>query len=224
MADYAVLQMGWKKIAIIRENSDYGLATENYFSAQAKKDGAAISAVETYIANQDRDFSVQLTKIRETNPDCILLAGFATEAGLIVQQARQLGIKATFYGVDGVNSDVFFDLAKESAEGTIIATLFDRGVEEAKPFVEKYEAEYKENIFSTCPYAYDAMNVVLDALKRAKTVDRQGLRDAIADTNNANLVGVTGDIKFDEKQARDAGWLVMIVYENGEIKVKDVYK
>jgi branched-chain amino acid transport system substrate-binding protein len=224
MADYAVLEMGWKKIAILRENSDYGVATETAFTEQTIKNGGEIVAVETYLAGQDRDFSVQLTKIRETDPDCILLAGFATEAGLIVQQASQLGIKKQFYGVDGVNSDVFFELGKESAEGTIIATLFDRGVEEAKPFVDKYEKKYNEEIFSTSPYAYDAMNVVLTALTRAESVDRKGLRDAIADTNNANLTGVTGKIVFAENGLRDAGWLAMIIYENGEVKVKDIYK
>ena len=222
MADFAVLEMGWKKIAILRENSDYGVATENAFTEQTIKDGGEIVAVETYLAGQDRDFSVQLTKIRETNPDTILLAGFGTEAGLIVQQARQLGIETQFYGVDGVNSDVFFELGKEAAEGTIIATLFDRGVEEAKPFVEKYEEIYNEPIFSPAPYAYDAMNVVLNALTRAKSVSREDLRDAIADTNNANLVGVTGNIVFTENGLRDAGWLVMIVYEDGDIGVMEV--
>jgi len=223
MADYAVLEREWKKIAILRENSDYGLATESAFTDQAVKDGAEITTVETYLQGTDRDFSVQLTKIRETNPDCILLIGFGTEHGLIVKQAQQLEIDTQLYGVDGTNSDVFFELAGDAAEGIIIATLFDRGVEEAKPFVEKYEATYKESIFSTCPYAYDALNVILNALTRAESVTRKDVRDAIAATNDQNLAGITGKIVFAENGGRHTAWLVNIIYENGEIKVRDVY-
>jgi branched-chain amino acid transport system substrate-binding protein len=226
IAEYAVLNMGMKNIAIIHDNMDLGTSIKDVFSENAKKNGATITAVESYTGGQDRDFSVQLTKMAETNPDGILLSSLATEAGLIVQQAKQLGIKTQFIGPDGLDDQTFLDVAGDAAEGTIVATLFNRGIDEpaAKAFIEKYEAKYNEPVFSCCPYAYDGMLTVLDALKRAKSIDRKGLRDALEQTNDANLAGITGTISFDENGDRPAGWIVMMEVKNGKFEVKEIYK
>jgi branched-chain amino acid transport system substrate-binding protein len=222
-ADYVVNKLGLKKIAIIYDNMDYGIAYKDGFSAQAQKNGAVITDVETYVGSgQDRDFTVQLTKIAATNPDSIFLVSYATEAALIMQQARQLGIKAKFLGPDSLNTAHFLELAKGSAEGTVVATYFDRGVPDpkAKEFVEKYEKRYNEPTFTTAPYAYDAMNVVIDALKRAGKADRKALRDAIEQTKD--LPGVTGTINFDKDGDRPVAWNVILEVVNGKFVVKDL--
>jgi branched-chain amino acid transport system substrate-binding protein len=215
-ADYVVKKLGLKKIAVIFDNCDYGIAYKDAFVEQVQKNGAEITDIETYVGGgQDRDFNVQLTKIAATNPDSIFLASYATEASLIVQQARQLGIKARFLGPDSLNTNQFLELSKEAAEGTIIDTYFDRAVVDpkAKEFVEKYEKKYNEPAFTTGPYAYDAMNVIIDALKRSGKVDRKDLRDAIEQTKD--LPGVTGLINF-EHNDRPVAWQVILEVENGK--------
>ena len=136
---------------------------------EAQKDGAQITNVETYVGGQDKDFSVQLTKMAATDPDTILLAGYANEGGLIAQQARQLGIKAQFVGEDADNDPLFLKLGGAAVNGAIVTTYFDRNIQDpaAKVFVEKYEQAYKTDAFSDTPYAYDAMNTMIDAIKRA---------------------------------------------------------
>lgn len=173
-ADYTVNKLGAKKIAVIYDNTDYGKAFKDGFMDEAQKDGAQITDVETYVGGQDKDFSVQLTKMAATDPDTILLAGYANEGGLIAQQARQLGIKAQFVGEDADNDPLFLKLGGAAVNGAIVTTYFDRNIQDpaAKAFVEKYEQAYKTDAFSDTPYAYDAMNTMIDAIKRAGSTDK----------------------------------------------------
>ena len=226
IAEYVVLKMGLKNIGIIYDNHDLGVSVKNVFSETAKNNGAVIAGIETYISGQDRDFSIQLTNLGKTNPDGIMLASYSTEGALIVQQAKQLGIKTQFVGYDGLDDPNFLNLAKDAAEGTVIGTLFNRDIQDpvAKAFVEKYEKKYNEQIFSCVPYAYDGMLTILDALKRSKSIDRKDLRDALDQTNSANLTGVTGKITFDENRDRSAAWIVMLQVKEGKFTVKEIYK
>lgn len=220
-ADYTVSKLGAKNIAIIYDNSDYGKAFKDGFAAEAQKLGAQITDVETYVGGQDQDFSVQLTKIATKHPDTVLLAGYAKEAGLIVQQAKQLGVKVQFVGEDGDNDPLFLKLGGTAAEGTIVTTYFDRSVQDpvAKAFVEKYEKTYNTEAFSDTPYAYDAMNTMVDAIRRAGSTDKKAIRDAIASTNG--LQGVSGSISFDHG-ARPVAWNIVLQVVNGKFQYKDL--
>lgn len=221
-ATYVVQELGLKKIAVIYDNMDYGVAFKDCFVEQAEKEGAEIPIVETYVGTQDRDFSVQLTKIGATNPDAILMVAYAAEAGLISQQAKQLGITAQLLGPDSMNSEHFLNIAKDAAEGTIITTYFDRGVPDpkAQEFVKKYEETYNEPTFTDCPYAYDAMLTVLDAIKRAGSTDKAAIKDALAQTKD--LVGVTGNIYFDEDGDRPVAWNIVLEVKDGKFVIKDL--
>ncbi|MBE6011406.1 MAG: hypothetical protein E7234_02475 [Lachnospiraceae bacterium] len=222
-ADYIVENMGIKKMAVIYDNTDYGVAYKDALIERAKSLDCEISAVEVFVGSgQDRDFTVQLTKIKETNPEALFLSCYGPDAGLICDQARKLGFEGTFLGLDSTNSQHFIDLAKEAAEGTVISTYFDRNIDDpaAKEFVEKYESKYNEPTFPSAPYAYDAMNVLIDSLKRCETIDRKSLRDAIEQTKD--LPGVTGLINFDENGDRPVAWNIIIEVKNGEFVLRDV--
>ena len=223
-ADYTVQKLGAKKIAIIFDNTDYGIAFKDGFSAEAKKLGAQITDVEAYVGGQDRDFSVMLTKMAATNPDTILMSSYANEGALIMQQAKQLGVKAQFVGPDALNDPNFLNLAKGAADGAVITTYFDRNITDptAKAFVEKYEKTYKESAFSDTPYAYDAMKVMIDAIKRAGSTDKKAIRDAIASTKD--LPGVTGAIYFDKDGDRPVAWNIVLKVVNGKFEIKDIIK
>lgn len=223
-ADYAVKKLGSKKIAAIFDNTDYGKAFKDGFIEEARKLGAEITDVETFVGGQDKDFSVQLTKIAATQPDTILLATYANEGGLIVQQAKQLGIEAQFLGEDALNDPLFLKLAQDAAEGAIVTTYFDRNIQDAaaRAFVEKYEETYKTDAFSDTPYAYDAMNTMIDAIRRAGSTDKKAIRDAIASTSD--LQGVTGAISFDQDGARPVAWNIVLEVVNGQFQIRDIIR
>ena len=87
-------------------------------------------------------------------------------------------------------------------------------------FVEKYEQAYKTDAFSDTPGAYDAMNTMIDAIKRAGSTDKSAIRDAIASTNG--LPGVTGAISFDQNGARPVAWNIVLQVVNGQFQIKDI--
>jgi branched-chain amino acid transport system substrate-binding protein len=86
--------------------------------------GGQIVSEQKYTGG-DKDFKAQLTAIKSTNPDAIIVPGYYTEAGLIVAQARQLGITVPLFGGDGWEAPELLEIAGPAAlEGTYYSTHF----------------------------------------------------------------------------------------------------
>jgi branched-chain amino acid transport system substrate-binding protein len=222
-ASYTVNSLHAKNIGIIYDNDDYGRAFKDGFAAKAQSLGAKIVDVETYVGGQDRDFSVQLTKLAAAKPDTVLLSGYDTEAAMIVVQAKQLGFNPQFVSEDGVATPNFIKLAGSAANGVICTTYFNRAIPDpnVQAFVKMYESRYNEPTFSDAPYAYDAMNAMIDAIKRAGKPDRSAIRDALVTTD---IPGVTGQITFAANGSRQVAWNVVVEVVNGQWVIKDMIR
>lgn len=223
-ARYTVETMGAKRIAIIMDQTDYTQGLYDSYVPMAESLGAEIVSVQKFVGQQDRDFSVQLTSIKEANPDVIFVDAYHTEAALIAQQAKSLGIEAPLTLPDGSATPDYIRLAGDAAEGSIMFAYFDRAIQDPKiqELVQKYEEKYNEEIFTVVPFSYDAMYVYAEAIKMADSTDPSDIRDALDEIEN--FQGVTGPITFDERGDRPNGWTVITKVVNGKYEVQELFE
>jgi branched-chain amino acid transport system substrate-binding protein len=190
-------QEGYETAAIIQDNSsDYGqnLAAEfdDIFEGE-------VVGTESYVSG-DTDFNSILNNIASKNPDVIFIAGYYTEGGSIVKQAREMGIESAILAPDGFGAEEFVELAgAENVNNFYYTAHYTTGegaTDKTTEFVEAFKAEYGSapNMFDAL--GYDAAHLVADAAERAGEDDRQAITDALAETTD--FEGVTGTFSFDE--------------------------
>lgn len=202
MANYAVNELGAKKAAIIQEvSNDYSVGLAKFFTDSFKEltgDENAIVGVANYNTG-DQDFTAQLTNIKNTNPDVIFAPGNYSESALLIKQAREMGIDIPILGGDTWEAPEFLDIGGEAVEGAVFSTFFTTEVpitEMSEKFLLEYRSKYDKEPASVTALGFDAYMVILDAIKRAGTVDSNEIRDAIAETEN--FEGAAGIITLDE--------------------------
>ncbi|MGC8508698.1 MAG: branched-chain amino acid ABC transporter substrate-binding protein [Thiomonas sp.] len=196
LANYAKNKLKAKTVAVIDDRTAYGQGVADVFAKTAQKDGMKMVDRE-FTNDKATDFSAILTKIKASNPDIIFYGGMYSQAGPLVRQMRQLGIKATLMGGDGICAPELGKLAGEAVAGTICAEggspLSQMPGGEA--WKKRYDAEFGANAFQLySPYAYDATMVLAHAMMKAKSVDPKKYLPFIA---NVDYNGVTKkDIHF----------------------------
>ncbi len=181
-------KLGLKKVAIIY-GIDNAFTKSGYdvFKKACDDNGLAITSTQTYGAN-DTDYSAQLTAIKGTNPDAIIISALA-EGANVVKQARELGIdaKVTFIGGNGLNSPAYIKNSGPAGEGTIVGAAWNSSNDSAanQKFIAAYKAKYNADPDQFSAQAYTGVYIMAEALKKAgPTPDRKSLRDA--------LIGVKG--------------------------------
>lgn len=155
---------------------------------------------EQFYESGQTQFTAQLTQLKAKNPDGIFCSGYFNEVGPIARQTREAGMTndaVKLLGGDGWDSSQILETGGEAIIGGYFCNHYN-GQEkrpEVQDFLSKWKEKYPSNPVPATTMgalAYDAAMLMCDALKRAKTPDSQGLRDAIADTEN--FKGVTGTI------------------------------
>jgi branched-chain amino acid transport system substrate-binding protein len=195
-----MLARGWKKAAILMDvRQDYAVGLNEFFKDYYRKNGGTVVSEQSY-SSGDKDFRAQLTSIRATQPEAILVAGYYNEAGLIASQARQLGLHVPLLGGDGWDSPSLVEVGGEAMEGNFFSNHFS--AEDKSPAVQNFLARFREK-YSEDPDAmaalgYDAAMILFDAMKRAGTTEEGALCRAIASTKD--FPGVTGSITLDDKR------------------------
>jgi branched-chain amino acid transport system substrate-binding protein len=124
LAKYSVKDLGFKNVAIMYDDSDYGRGLAEAYAAAITTNGGTVVDKEQYTSG-DAEFKAQLTKIKAGNPDLIFLSGYYPEGSKIVAQAKELGITAQFLGSDGYASDELGKLGGAAVEGMLVSTFFD---------------------------------------------------------------------------------------------------
>lgn len=196
-AKFAIERLGKKRAVVFHINNDYGISLTKSFQETFKQEGGDLLITETY--NQgDRDFKTQLSKIKEKNPDVVFYPGHYQESGVILKQARELGIKSEFIGGDGSYSPELIKIAGDAAEGsyyTLMAMGYGVADDEIKAFTEAFKREYgiEPDVYSG--YAYDALKIIVRAI-RDGGYDSDGIKNALYKTKN--FKGITGLTSFDE--------------------------
>ena len=182
------------RAVVITLQNDFGQSLSAGFKEKAKEFGVEIIGEYQY-AMPDRQFGPIISKIRADNPDVIYATGYFFTAGPLVAQLRAAGITTQVIGQEGFDSQSYIDIAGPASEGTIITTSLDRDSSESatKDFIAAYEKETGHKADMVAASTNTAVNVVIEALRKAGTTDRAAIRDAIAATD---MQASTGHIRF----------------------------
>jgi len=188
-----------KRFGFLYVNDDFGKGGFDAFVDAGKKHGMSITAEERY-SRGDLDFTAQLTRIRASNPDALVEWSRYTEGALIHRQIKQMGWELPRFGSDGIAAPAFLELAKEAANGVIYPTHFSPATSsqlpEAQAFIALMQKTYNKSPDYVHAQAFDAINIALLAIERAKDADRTAVRNALRQTDYKS---VRGPFKFDQK-------------------------
>ncbi|MFG3295239.1 ABC transporter substrate-binding protein [Streptomyces sp. NPDC048179] len=191
LAKYLIQDQGYKKIAMITNNGSFGKGEHDAFS-KAAKDLGVTPLTDQVVTTDQKDFSAALTTIRSKKPQAVFIGSEEVEAGLIVKQARDLGITAPFAGAAPQGTPVFMNTAGQAAvEGTIVSSpyLGNDVSPAAQKFAAAYKAAYGEDAELHGAKAYDGTTILLTALKTSDVATGQELADAIRATAYDGLLG-----------------------------------
>lgn len=188
---------GFKKIAILWENDDYGKGLGDVYDQKVKSLGASVVFKEPYNLGETKDFSAILTKLKAANPDVLFIAGSYNEAAMIMKQSKRLGINIPVFGSNGLYADALVKVGGESVEGLRLVGSFHPSSDfpESKAFVEAYKAKWGQDPDIWAAFAYDNVNIILSAVKNAGE-DRKKINDYL--TNLKDFKGATGITTFDQ--------------------------
>ena len=197
MVSFAADQLGAKTIAMIYSNDDYGMGLADSAKAEMEKLGIKLVAEETFITGQDKDFSAQLTKIAQAKPDVLFDMGQYAEAGLVAKQRVAAGLGDIPLVVPAAaQHQEFIELGGEGAEGAYIAVFYNltKDTPQNNELVKKVVDKYGEKPGEQVPWGYDGVYIFAQAILAGATKETmpQFLSKVVWE-------GVTGTIKFDEK-------------------------
>lgn len=220
MAKFATTELGVGNAAILIDNSsDYAKGLAQFFKENFVKEGGAVTAEESYL-QKDTDFKATLTKIKATNPDFLYVPGYYQEVGLIVKQARELGMNMPIAGGDGWDSAKMPEIAGAAAlNNTYFSSLYspEDSSDINKNFVAAYEKAYgqKPDVFAAL--SYDSALLVAEAIKNAGSTEPAKISEAMAKINGFS--GVSGSVTFDDKH-NPVKSAVILEYKDGAQSLK----
>ena len=200
MASFASNELKVKKAAIYIDNtSDYAKGLAQFFKENFVKNGGQVVIEEAYL-QKDTDFKSTLTKIKAAQPDFIYIPGYYQEVGLIVKQAREMGITVPMAGGDGWDSAKLPEIAGKAAlENTFFSSLYspDDTSDLNKEFVAEYKKAYNTNPDVFAALAYDSTLLVAKAIEDAGSADPAKIAEAMAKIKG--FKGVSGEVTFNEQ-------------------------
>jgi len=216
MANFAADNLSAKKAVIIMDSSsDYGKGLAKNFKENFEKMGGTIVAEEAYVA-KDTDFNAILTKIKGLDFDVIYIPGYYNEAGLIIKQARALGINTPILGADGFDSPVLLELAGAEALNNVYFTNHYSSLDKDPAvikFIDDFKAKYNKEPDAFNALGYDLVKFVADAIGRAEKLNGESVKKALEETEN--FTGVTGTLSVDEFH-NPVKSIIVIGLENGK--------
>jgi len=195
-ADFVRSKLGIKRIAILDDQTTYGKGLADAFEKRYRSLGGEVTQRDG-ITQGEKDFTPLLTKIRSGKPELVYFGGIYPELALILKQAAKVGLVTRWMGGDGVAEPTLITLAgPKLAEGVYVTRLGldPHTVPTAKDFASRYEARHGE-IGPFSAYAYDAANVLIEAIRRAGSKDRQAVLAEVRKTRD--LPGLLGPVNFD---------------------------
>jgi branched-chain amino acid transport system substrate-binding protein len=200
MARFALANLKAKKAAILTDTKqDYSVGLSGFFKETFVSGGAIVVREQSY-SSGDTDFRAQLTSIKAAGPDVVFLPGYYPEVGIILKEARQLGIAVPFIGCEAWDSPTLLQVAGKAADGCYFSNQFSAG--DPSPVVQDFAKVYREKCGSLpdnfAALGYDAANVILDAIKRAGSINSTAIRDALSQTKD--FLGVSGHITIDAQR------------------------
>ena len=216
VAKFALDNLKTTKAAVLYDvASDYNKGIAEYFKQTYEANGGTVVVFETYTTG-DKDFSAQLTKIKDAGPEVIFLPNYYSEVPLQIQQAHRLGINVPFLGSDSWGSAELITLCGTECEGYYFSTHYaaDAATPQATKFIEAYKTAYGSTPDDVAALTYDAFGLLWQSLQSAGKVDREAVRNALASI--PKYEGVTGNMQFQEGSGDPIKSAVILQIKNGK--------
>jgi len=219
IASYIAHELKGKKVALIDDKTAYGQGLADEVEKTLKADKVSVVTRE-HTTDKDTDFKAVLTKIKSKSPDVVFHGGMDATGGPLLKQARELGIKAVFAFGDGACTDEMGKLAGKAAEGMVCSQAGLPREAASKEFVDAFTAKYGE-IKQYAPYFYDATNAVIEAMKKANSVDPAKFTPEMF---NVSFTGATGKVEFDAKGDRKDAEMTIFKMKDGKVTPVSIVK
>jgi len=202
-----------RKVAVLYGNDDvFTKSGYDNFKKALEDLKIPVTTTETF-AKGDVDFKAQLTKIKATSPDAIVLSALLAEGAPIMVQARQLGLNVPVIGGNGMNSVKVFDLAKGSSDGLWVGSPWsiENRTPENNSFIIAYTKAYSSPPDQFAAQAYDAMHIAAAALKTVKlsgdlAQDREAVQAALPGITWSGATGKFAFKRANDKSGKPAGY------------------
>ncbi|MCK6540146.1 MAG: ABC transporter substrate-binding protein, partial [Anaerolineales bacterium] len=195
-AKFAMEQLQTAKPAVLYDvASEYNKGIAEVYKKTLEDNGITVVAFETYTTG-DKDFSSQLTNIKNAEADSLFLPNYYSEVPLQVQQARKVGFTGGILGSDSWGNLELISLCGADCEGLFFTTHYasDIATPKAQAFIKAYEAAYGKTPDDVAALTYDSFGMLFQAIQAAGKIDRQAVRDAVASITLYE--GVTGNMQF----------------------------
>ena len=211
MATFARRSLKVKRVGLLVDvGASYSVGLADHFRQRFIADGGEIVADQRF-SGGDKDLRAQLTAIKAASPDAIFAPCYYGDAGLVLLQARQLGITVPMLGGDGYEAPELVEIAGKAAEGACFPVHFSVDSTEARSrrFVERFTARFQKAPTGVSALGYDAVMLIADAIRRAGSAESRAIRDALAATKDFD--GVTGMITIDaHRDARKPAAIIRV--------------
>lgn len=215
-----------KSIGVIWSNDDWGASAFESTRIGCEEYGIEITDDESFVAGE-KDFTAILTKIRQTNPEYLMLITQAADGALVLNQLDAMGWDIPVIGAGAMYSDQVPLLAGEAAEGLVASAAFF--LSEDNPTAWDYATKFYEGagFYPTIhgPLSYDAALLVCGAIEKAGSTDRQAVRDALQSITDADVDGLlAGPYSFTEDGDIIRAYCLVQVQDGEWVQVSDYSK
>ena len=217
LGKYAATTLKAKSVVVIDDATAYGQGVAEEFRKGATKAGAKVVGVE-HTNDHATDFTSILTNIKGKKPDVIFYGGNDAQAGPMLRQMKQLGLTAKYMGGDGICTGELATLAGDALGDGQVFCAEAGGVLKGKEaplnaFKERYKAKFGIDVQIFAPYSYDAVMVMVDAMKKAGSAEPAKYLPVLA---KEDFPGVMGEIAFDAHGDIRQGTLTLHTFRNGK--------
>jgi len=206
----------FKKVAVITDNSDLGQAIAKAFKGTLEKAGIQVVADEVVVRGATTAMP-QMQKIRAAQPEAIFLAGVLTAENVLIFRAyRELGVKFPIHSSYNLSVPIYETVAKGLVNGVTFVDAYDPDKPEVKAFEAAYKKATGKDPQNLHGYGYDGINLIVDAIRRAGSTDKEKIRAAMQQTDYAGVMGAKGmRYRFPEgkRVGFDPNGMVVRVYE-----------
>lgn len=214
-------------VALISGTDGFGASMREQCIEVAANHGIKIVADESY-GPKDTDMTAQLTKIKSVeNLQAVVNPGFGQGPAIVTKNFKQLGLTQVLVQSHGVASKKFIELTENANEGVVVASppvVVAALLEDSDPikkvsldYIKNYETKYNEPVSTFGGYAYDALFLIVDAIKKANSSEPKAIRDAIESTTNfAGLNGMFNMTKDDHLGLDLNSGIKMLVIKNND--------
>jgi len=218
MAKFAKDELKVNRVAILTSvSSAYSVGLSKYFKETFTAAGGKVVAEQKFNEG-DKDFRAQLTAVKASGAEAVFVPGYYTEAALVARQARALGLTVPLFGGDGWESEKLLEIGGEALNGCYYSTHFTPENKEpaVADFVKKFKARWSnETPDAYAALGYDALYVLVDAIKRTGGTEGPKLREALAATSNFSGASGVTTIDKDRNASKPA---TIIAIEGGKTR------